>query len=152
MSWCVAMCWQRINAMVLTPYDLFSWNKRNIILISTTLHVIILLQIPFWKMQPLCTLVLLHHAGLVLPSSSFPMLPPSLLGVDCLSSLLSGGPGPPSHLLPLSWPHFPQVPGIALLSCRAQLVQILHNESISIMQKQLIQDVKEVYIIKTHVA
>jgi hypothetical protein len=29
-TWCTATCRQRINAMVLTPNDLFSWNKRDI--------------------------------------------------------------------------------------------------------------------------
>jgi hypothetical protein len=41
-------------------------------------------------MLTLRTLVLLHHARLILPSYFFLMLSPSLLGVDCLSSLLPG--------------------------------------------------------------
>ncbi len=64
-------------------------------------------------MLTLCTLAPLRHTWLFFPSSSCSMLPPSLLGVDCLSPSLSGGPGPPSTPPPplLSWPHFRQVPG-----------------------------------------
>ncbi len=29
-TWCTTTCRQRINAIVLMPYDLFSWNKRDI--------------------------------------------------------------------------------------------------------------------------
>ncbi len=54
-------------------------------------------------------LVLLHHARLVLPSSSFSLLPLSSLGDDCLSSLLPGGPGPPSRPSPKLTP-FPSGP------------------------------------------
>jgi hypothetical protein len=57
----------------------------------------------------LCTLVPLHHAWLVLPSFSCSMLPPSLPGVDCLSSSLLGGPGPPSPPSPELTP-FPSGP------------------------------------------
>ncbi len=45
-------------------------------------------------MLTLCTLALLHHTWPVLPSSSCSMLPPSLLGADCISFFPLGGPGP----------------------------------------------------------
>ncbi len=86
--------------MVLTPYDLFFWNKLSINLTLAILHLITLQRKPSWKMLTLCTLALLHHASTILPSSFFSMLSPSLLGVDCLSSPLLGGPGPPSHPSP----------------------------------------------------
>jgi hypothetical protein len=54
------------------------------------------------------------------------MLPPSLLGVDCLSPSLLGGPGPPSPL-PLPWPHFPKVPVNALPLCWAHVLINLYN-------------------------
>jgi hypothetical protein len=59
-------------------------------LTSATLHLITLLQKAFLEMLTLCPLALLHHARPILPSSSCTMLPPSLLGVDCLSSYLLG--------------------------------------------------------------
>ncbi len=74
-----------------------------------TLHLITLLQKAFLKMLTLCTLALLHHARPVLPSSSYSMLFTSLLGVDCLSSPLLGGPGPPSPPSPELTP-FPSGP------------------------------------------
>jgi hypothetical protein len=60
-------------------------------------------------MLTLYTLALLHHTQPVLPSSSCSILSPSLLRVDCLSSSLLGGPGPPSHLSPELTP-FPSGP------------------------------------------
>jgi hypothetical protein len=115
--------WRNIRGwmqMVLTPYDLLSWNKHdinfNIIDNLTTFDYID--KGPL-KMLTLCTLGPLRHVWLFFPSSSCSMLPPSLLGVDCLSRFLSGGPALP-HPLPLSWPHFPQVSGNALPFCRAQ--------------------------------
>jgi hypothetical protein len=68
-------------------------------------------------MLTLCTLGPLCSAWLFFHSSSCSILPPSLLGLDCLSNSLSGWPGPPSPL-PLGWPHFPQVPGNTLPLCR----------------------------------
>jgi hypothetical protein len=50
-------------------------------------------------MLTLCTLGPLCHAWLFFPSSSCSMLPPSLLGLDCLSNSLSGG-----LALPLPFP------------------------------------------------
>jgi hypothetical protein len=84
-TWCTASCRQRINAMVSTSYDLFSWNKCNIILLLISC-MITLISIFIQKMLTLLALVL-HHARLLLPSSSFSMLPPSSLSVDCLSPL-----------------------------------------------------------------
>jgi hypothetical protein len=63
-------------------------------------------------MLTLLALVPLHHARLLLLSSSFSMLPPSSLSVDCLSLKPSGGPlspkltqflsGPRQHLVSMS--------------------------------------------------
>jgi hypothetical protein len=105
--------------------------ETNAVLILTLviLHLITLLQTPSWKMLTLCALALLHHARPVLPSSSFSMLSTSLLGVDCLSSPLLGGPTL-LHPLPPSWPHFPQVPGNAPFSCRAQYACAVYIQSI----------------------
>jgi hypothetical protein len=80
-----------------------------LILTSSTLHVITLLQKAFLKMLTLCMLVPPHHAQPALPSSYCSMLPTSLLGVDCLSSSLLGGPGPPSPPSPELTP-FPSGP------------------------------------------
>jgi hypothetical protein len=73
----------------------------------------------------MCTMALLHHPWPILPSSSCSMLPPSLLGVDCLSTVppCLGGPAL-FYPLPLSCPHFPQVPGKALHLCWAQAIMI----------------------------
>jgi hypothetical protein len=92
-------------------------------------------------MLTLCTLVPLRHAWLFFSSSSFSMLPPSslgvdcsspflgagylspllgagclslLLGADCLSPPLLGSPALP-RLLPLNYPQFPWVLINALL-------------------------------------
>ncbi len=77
----------------------------------------------------LCTLRPRCHTCLFLPSSSCSMLPPSSLGLDCLSCSLSGGPAlhPP---IPLDWPHLPQVLGNALSPHRAQ-------SSLSVMARRL---------------
>jgi hypothetical protein len=76
-------------------------KNATLILTLSTLHLITL-QKDFLKMLTLCTLGPLHHAWLVLPSTSCSLLPPSLLGVDCLSPSLLGGPSPPS-------PHSPEL-------------------------------------------
>ncbi len=90
--------WMR---MVLMPYDLFSWNKYdiNLDIIDNIITFEYIDKGPL-RMLTLSTLGPLHHAWLFFPSSYCSMLPPSLLGVDCLSRFLSGGPGPPSPPFP----------------------------------------------------
>jgi hypothetical protein len=76
------------------------------------LLIFLLLLFLFRKMLTLLALVPLHHARLLLLSSSFSMLPPSSLSVDCLSLKPSGGPlspkltqflsGPRQHLVSMS--------------------------------------------------
>ncbi len=83
-------------------------TNTTLILTSSIIHPITLLK-AFLKMFTLCTLGPLHHAWPVLPSSSCSMSPPSLLGVDCLSPSLLGGPGPPSPPSPELTP-FPSGP------------------------------------------
>jgi hypothetical protein len=99
------------------PHDLFSWNKHDLTLLMTQL-TFEYIDKGFLTMLTLCMLGPLCHAGLFFPSSSCSMLPPSLLGLDCLSRSLSWGLALP-HPLPSGWPHFPQVPGNTLPLCRA---------------------------------
>jgi hypothetical protein len=84
--------------MVLTPYDYSPEINAVLTLTLVILHLITLIQKSFLKMLTLCMLAFLHHARLVLPSSSCSMLSPSLLGIDCLSFPLPGGLDP----LPMS--------------------------------------------------
>jgi hypothetical protein len=95
--------------MVFTPYDLFFWNKYDINLnIIDNLIIFKYIDKGTLRMLTLYMLGPLRHAWLFFPSSSSSMLPPSLLGVDCLSCFLSGGLALPCPL-PLSCTHFPQV-------------------------------------------
>jgi hypothetical protein len=62
---------------------------------GTTLVLTLLINIQTYfnstlKMLTLCMLVPLHHAWLFFSASSFSMLPPSSLGVNCPSPLLGG--------------------------------------------------------------
>ncbi len=101
MSWCTATCRQRINAMVLMQYDLFSWNKCNIILISVISHVITPVQTSFVKNAHSV------HAG---PSSSR-LACPSFFFLLHVASFLAGSwhlifstpSGAWSSLTPLPW-------------------------------------------------
>ncbi len=95
--------------MVFTPYDLFSWNKHGINFNISNITSKYIITNAFLTMLALCTMALLHHAWPVLPSSSCSMLPPSLLGVNCLSSPPLAGPGPPSPPSPELTP-FPSGP------------------------------------------
>ncbi len=110
-----------MNANRFNAYDLFSWNKYDITfdIIDNLIKFEYIDKGPV-RMLTLCMLGPLRHAWLFFPSSSSSMLPPSLLGVDCLNASCLGGLALP-HPLPLSWPHFPQAPGNALLLCQAQL-------------------------------
>ncbi len=86
--------WRQLGS---TPYDLFSWNKHDLnIYIINDLIKFEYIDKGFLKMLTLCTLCPLCHAWLFFPSSSCYMLPPSLLGLECLSRPLSG-------LAPLPW-------------------------------------------------
>ncbi len=103
MSWCTAMCRQRINAMAITPYDLFSWNKRNIRLLQyyTNSHS---LQSSFWISSSLCA----RWSFFIMPDSSFLLLlsPCCLLPCWALTAylpyLLGAGPSltPSTKLTP----------------------------------------------------
>jgi hypothetical protein len=105
--WCTATCRQRINTMVLTPYDLFSWNKHNIKLPQFyTQFMYTNYKSSSRKNSSLCSCW-----SFFITTES--MLPLRSLRTECWSSLLPGGPGPASPPPP-SWPHFPQVPGNAL--------------------------------------
>ncbi len=108
MSWCTATCSQRINANGFNAIWFILLKQRHYYFKFDNITHNHNLQMPSLKMLTLCTPVL-HHARPVLPSSSFSMLPPFLLGFDCLSSLPLGGPGPPSLLAPELTP-FPSGP------------------------------------------
>ncbi len=92
--------WRNIRGwmqMVLTPNDLFSWNKYDINFnIIDNLITFEYINKPPLRMLTLCTLGHLHHAWLFFSYASCTKLPPSLLGDGCLACFLSGGPGPPS--------------------------------------------------------
>jgi hypothetical protein len=105
--------WRNIRGwmqIVSTPYDLFSWNKSDINLnIIDNLITFKYIEKGPLRMLTLCTQGPLRHVWLFFPSSSCSILPPSLLGIDCLSRFLSGGPGPPSPPSPELTP-FPSGP------------------------------------------
>ncbi len=114
--------------MVLTTYDLFSWNKYDIHFdINDNLITFEYIDKSPLRMLSLCTLGPLHHACLFFPSYSCSMLSPSLRGVDCLSRFLSGGTGPPSPPSPDLTP-FPS--GNALPLCWAQKWCLFSNNAV----------------------
>ncbi len=108
--------------MVLTPYDLFSWNKHdinlNIIDNPITFEYI---DKGLWECS-LCA----RWALSIMPDSSFLLPPAPCCLLPCweltayLASCLGGLALP--RPLPLSWPHFPQVPGNTLPLCQVQLL------------------------------
>ncbi len=105
--------------MCSTPFDLFSWNKHGIkiyMINNTWIHW----QGSFNNAHSVHTGSSSSRLAL-LSFSACSMLPPSLVGLDCLSRSLSRGPAL-LRPLPLGWPQFPQVPGNALPPCRAQWV------------------------------
>ncbi len=106
-----------------TPYDLFSWNKYDIKLniIDNPITFKYIDKGPKW-MFILCMLSPLRHAWLFFPFSSCSMLPPSLLGFDCLSRSLSRGPGPP-------WPPSPELTPFSS-GPRQSLTLPLHREQL----------------------
>ncbi len=113
-QWLIVRGWMQ---MVLMPCDLFS---KHIDKLTTFEHIDKgLLKMPLRARWFL----------FVPPGSSF-LLPPApcwLLPCWELTAYLPpclGGLALP-HPLPLSWPHFPQVPGNALPLCRAQVATVL---------------------------
>jgi hypothetical protein len=105
--------------MVLMPYHLFSWKKeKTMIRINAPAITIIKIQLDQWLLT-LFAPILLHHVRIDCSSSSFSLLSPPWIGIDCLSFPLSGGQGHP-HPLPPDWSHFPKIPGNIPLPCRAQ--------------------------------
>ncbi len=113
-QWCNIRGWMQ---MVLTQYDLFSWNKYNINfdIIDNSITFEYIDKGPL-RMLALCTL-----GPIVMPDSSFlpPPAPCCLLPCWELTAYLASCLALP-HPLPLSRPHFPQVPGNALLLSWAQ--------------------------------
>jgi hypothetical protein len=82
-----------MNENGLMPLIYSPETNAELTLTLATLHLITLLQRAFLKILSLCTIAPLHNARPVLPSYSCSMLPPSLLGVNCLSFSL-----PHSHV------------------------------------------------------
>ncbi len=118
------MCRQRINGIVLMPYDLFSWNKHDV---NSALQIIYINYI-FFILEKIAHSV---HAD---PSSSRPSCPflLFLLHVVCalaehrlLIFLASWGAGPSLAPLHQAEPISPQVPGNAPLPCWAQIIRQL---------------------------
>ncbi len=125
MSLCADMCRQRINAngfnaiwFILLKQTQHYFNSDNITCNHTTINA-------FLKI-----LICMRWSFFITPDSSFLLLPSPCCLLPCweltaylLCSL--GGLALP-HPSPLSWPHFPQVPGNALHSCRAHYMQQIH--------------------------
>ncbi len=104
-QWCDIRGWMQ---MVLTQYDLFSWNKRsiNFNIVNITSNYIVTKKFS-WRCS-LCARWLLFIA----PDPSFLLLPAPCCLHPCLelTAYLPPCLGDPAlpHPLPLSWPHFPQ--------------------------------------------
>jgi hypothetical protein len=104
-TWFTATCRQRINAMVLTQYDLFSWNKCNVNL-NSIIHMIYINYIVFvlGKIAHSVRADPSSSCRLACSSSSLSMLSLPSLSTDCLPSSLLGGLGPPSPPSPVLTP------------------------------------------------
>ncbi len=127
----VVMCsnvLQRINAIVLAPYDLFSLNKRIIIFNYNNITRNHTTTDSFLKNA---------HSVHAVPSSSRPTCPSFFFLLHVASFLVGSrllifsapwGPGPPSPPSPELIP-FPSSPGNTPLSCREHLYHALSSYS-----------------------
>ncbi len=107
--------------MVLMSYDLFFWKKEKQQSESGCLQSRLYKFNSIEWLLTLFTPILLQHAWFGCASWSFSMLSLSLLGINCFSFPLSGGPGPPSTPPPMLTP-FPSDPRQQLFPCRAQVL------------------------------
>ncbi len=104
----------------LTPYDLFSWDKGDIRLLQYYYAWFILITSLHLEKNSLCS-CRSSSSRLTRPFLFFLLdVAPALAEHWLLIILVSWRGWALPHTPPPSWPHFPRVPGHALLPCWAQ--------------------------------
>jgi hypothetical protein len=115
--WCSAANRQRINANGFNAIWFVLLKERNNNHDQDTSNHVTKFNLIKWLLT-LFVPILLHHVWFDRSSSSFSMLCPPLLSIDCLSFLFLGIQARP-HPLPPAWHPFPQTPGNSPLPWQA---------------------------------